>query len=657
MYYDVNNVIYGLLNRYTTTEELFYVKLFKDIDIMLKSGRPRHSLFLAVDGPGPRAKVSTQLSRRKKYPFEPGAVLQRAAFTPGTSFMHRMQQALLVYAATRSADSRNRKLAIWVSGSDCPGEGENKCFAHMRTVPAHHRSLIVGNDSDLIAYGLRAHCEVHVMRVGGHASSSSTLVNAKKLREELAKAVGAPPSHESRVADDFLFLSLMNGNDYVPSLVWYDFKSIWQGYKKLKQSKPELKDVFVFDAHSRVVNYDFLTALHDTLGVSEAGRDEEEGPGSGRLHVRQVVAEILAQGGDEPLFEMLATPVLGEAVEVRLSSAKSNGTPWHVHGKGRSQRHAIVDVCFKALAPGSPLFKHLEGNDNYTPEELIKITKLLALLKFKAGEVVNWFERRALVPSGFTFEVGHIPGHPLQPMTVAPKTARPVNEVYMSYVEGLVWSFEMYGGMMKNYGYHYPFIERFSLSKLCKAAPQVSGSWDTRSREVPPLSPIALGLCLLGGPARQLLPAPFGSLAAESDTDVGHIFADGSEALLRDREKLTEYLNQVEQYTAKVAEREKKNLSPDAAHLLSLHHPTCFMDRTNPLLRTFPRKEVDAYLYLPPKMPHTKLPYKGLKDAPPSPRIVAATNVPKTAQGHWFRFGTPYMQVRKFAVFRGLLRK
>ncbi len=46
----------------------------------------------------------------------------------------------------------------------------------------------------------------------------------KVLRERLATAAGAGPAEEGRVADDFLLLSLMSGNDYVPGLMFYDFK-------------------------------------------------------------------------------------------------------------------------------------------------------------------------------------------------------------------------------------------------------------------------------------------------------------------------------------------------------------------------------------------------------------------------------------------------
>lgn len=146
---------------------------------------------------------------------------------------------------------------------------------------------------------------------------------------------------------------------------------------------------------------------------------------------------------------------------------------------------------------------------------------------------------------------------------------------------------------MKNFGYHYPYAERMTLAKLCKAAPQISASWDAATKVVPPLPPLVLGLCLLGGEARKLLPAPFCDMDLERDPEVGHIFKDESEALIRDRHRMTEYLNIVEKFALKFLE--KGQLSPEAEHLMHHHHPTAFMDRTNPLLRTFSREELASH--------------------------------------------------------------
>jgi 5'-3' exonuclease len=55
VFFDVNNVIYSMVAR-SKSEEQFYLKLYKEMDGILKLVRPKQTMFLAVDGPGTRAK-------------------------------------------------------------------------------------------------------------------------------------------------------------------------------------------------------------------------------------------------------------------------------------------------------------------------------------------------------------------------------------------------------------------------------------------------------------------------------------------------------------------------------------------------------------------------------------------------------------------------
>jgi 5'-3' exonuclease len=255
VYYDVNNSIYQLIGK-STNEEHFYIRLYNDIDSVMKrlKADKLQSLFLAVDGPGPRAKVSTQLSRRLKVEYEPNKPMQRLSFTPGTRFMERLRVALNVFAASRATTSRNVNFAVWVSGADCPGEGENKCFAHMRLVPPSHRCLVIGNDSDLIPYALQAECEVHIMR-----ERSGQLINTKVLKEDLSRGIlpdGLPQAvGQQRVADDFVFLAIFIGNDYVPGARYFFFDQAWEQYQSRKKANPSLRSTFLYDAKTMKVSH------------------------------------------------------------------------------------------------------------------------------------------------------------------------------------------------------------------------------------------------------------------------------------------------------------------------------------------------------------------------------------------------------------------
>lgn len=159
-----------------------------------------------------------------------------------------------------------------------------------------------------------------------------------------------------------------------------------------------------------------------------------------------------------------------------------------------------------------------------------------------------------------------------------------------------------------------------------------------------------MGLCLLPGKARKLLPEPFGSLDLEHDPDVGPIFRNNNEAMVNHPEMLTLYLNAVETFARKVAD--EKPLDEAAKHLMSLHLPTAFMDRGNPLLKSYSPTELAKFFYHPPKMPAEGGPFEILSDAPHSNRTVAAVNLTKQKHGNWFHFPGPYMQTRKMGTFR-----
>lgn len=463
----------------------------------------------------------------------------------------------------------------------------------MRRVPAFHKCLVIGNDSDLIAYALRASSEVHVMR-------SETIVNCKVLREHLAQSVGAPEKYESRVVDDFLFMSLLNGNDYVPGVAFFDFRQMWAAYVKAKTNDPNgLRDQFVYDSEKRIVNWGLLLRLHEMTGADTSLASLNDTADFcdtfGNVHPRFVVNEILQLGDDESVYE--TTTETSSKVRVRLTSVNMGNHPWMVEGAGASQQKALLDTAIKALSPGSPMLEHVSESGRYSPEAKKKIRKSLTTLRTRAVDLSQAFQARGLVAKDFVMKVGDLSGADELPpssssasSSTAEKFVPSKDDVYMRYLEGLVWSFDMYGGQVKNFGYHYPYAERMTLAKLCKAAPQIASSWDQVTSAVPALPPLVLGLCLLGGEARKLLPAPFCDMDLENDPEVGHIFKDESEALIRDRHKMTEYLNQVEKFAQK--HLENGNLSPEAEHLMHHHHPTAFMDRTNPLLRTFTREEL-----------------------------------------------------------------
>uniref|UniRef100_A0A7S4I337 Xrn1 N-terminal domain-containing protein n=1 Tax=Vannella robusta TaxID=1487602 RepID=A0A7S4I337_9EUKA len=283
LYFDMNNLLYGRISQ-TPSEAVMFQRLFAYLDLVFNYSRPTTTMFLAVDGPGPRAKILTQRARRMDRaktadswkildlgePSTTVNAIDNFQFTPGTRFMQTLNETLCYYAASRVArEGKNTPLRCYVSGADDFGEGELKIFEHMRTLasqearskfrlktPKKHaldflkknhgesgqkqRCLLVGNDSDLILFSLRhSHLfDIDILKIDNDMSHD--ILNITDLRNALLDEVFGTRSRteeqEQGVIDDFLVLSLFNGNDYVPRLRPFSFMKVLGAYGLVKRS-------------------------------------------------------------------------------------------------------------------------------------------------------------------------------------------------------------------------------------------------------------------------------------------------------------------------------------------------------------------------------------------------------------------------------------
>lgn len=169
--------------------------------------RPRETLFVALDGVAPLAKLNQQRSRRFMARRAPSGAFDRNVITPGTPFMRRLNDRLAAECERLAAESPG--LRVVLSGSDEPGEGEHKLLAHAR-----RGDVIYGADADLLVL-----CE---LRENG-------CVVMRESRLDGAASVGGAPGSEyefidtSALAPDSsvdsatrCLLSFFCGNDFLP---------------------------------------------------------------------------------------------------------------------------------------------------------------------------------------------------------------------------------------------------------------------------------------------------------------------------------------------------------------------------------------------------------------------------------------------------------
>lgn len=153
LYLDLNGIIHPCFHpedgAAPASEEEVYVKILQYVDRLLAMVRPRKLLYLAVDGPAPRAKMNQQRARRFKSaqeaeqkrrleeevrrswqekgrapPADKPAEMDSNVITPGTAFMANLGRWLRhwAYLKLNSSDPEAACLRVVVSDASVPGE-------------------------------------------------------------------------------------------------------------------------------------------------------------------------------------------------------------------------------------------------------------------------------------------------------------------------------------------------------------------------------------------------------------------------------------------------------------------------------------------------------------------------------------------------------
>jgi 5'-3' exoribonuclease 1 len=241
-----------LLDSYT-------LSITPDLDrIITQIVKPKVSVYMAIDGVAPRAKLNQQRSRRfrsakdlaeatKDLPKDEdgpnrgsASVFDSNCITPGTEFLAKVSEHIQYFIRKKlKEDPAWHGLTVIFSGHDIPGEGEHKIMQHireMRSQPNYQpntRHCIYGQDADLIMLGLVTH-EPHftilreVIDFSFDSGGKNTLKAVKKftkesdfqllhlsvLREYLQMefAYQQPEYDLERIIDDFVFMTFLVGN-------------------------------------------------------------------------------------------------------------------------------------------------------------------------------------------------------------------------------------------------------------------------------------------------------------------------------------------------------------------------------------------------------------------------------------------------------------
>lgn len=275
-YLDMNGIIHACThpndNNLSTTLTMkdMVLGMFRYIDRMVTEiVKPKKVLFMAIDGVAPRAKLNQQRARRfrsaqdrevallklkqqhqlenKKTTFNENDLFDSNCITPGTEFMEYINSSLQWFIRNKiKYDQLWKNLTVVFSGHEVPGEGEHKIMQFIRELRSgdsydiNTRHCMYGQDADLIMLGLVSHephfallrevIEFNTNRRGPQAKQAVLrqtkeaqfqLLHISILREYLALDFAAECPWEveqERLFDDFILLTFLVGNDFLPHL-------------------------------------------------------------------------------------------------------------------------------------------------------------------------------------------------------------------------------------------------------------------------------------------------------------------------------------------------------------------------------------------------------------------------------------------------------
>lgn len=202
---------------------------------------PQTLVYIAVDGPCPRAKMQQQRKRRYLAAWrsdvfqhhQPTSHQQPVKWdsnvvSPGTEFMHLLMHHLTVFTKQhnmfRMQHNHSVKPALYLlSTSDEFGEGEHKIFQYLDKNPSKHASqidLVYGLDADLILLSLlRTNHNIMLLRESQNFNNQKQqyspflLFNVTRLRQYITIPIL-----------DYVVLCSLIGNDFIPPLSYLKVK-------------------------------------------------------------------------------------------------------------------------------------------------------------------------------------------------------------------------------------------------------------------------------------------------------------------------------------------------------------------------------------------------------------------------------------------------
>ena len=220
VYIDLNHVLHSVICFSDTETEALGLTYGKINKIIYGYSNVKY-VYISVDGAPYYAKIERQKSSRLlmsekindlRMPVSPLLV------SPGTKFINRLNEGISQYITSLKMES-------YFSPSTVPGEGELKIGQELKNTNRHGKHLVYSNDADTI---LIAACHTN--------SNKPIYVQAGKVIINMNKLISLIKDRYTNNCNsffnyDFVFVTLLMGNDYLPKLMYVTYDKIWNAYR------------------------------------------------------------------------------------------------------------------------------------------------------------------------------------------------------------------------------------------------------------------------------------------------------------------------------------------------------------------------------------------------------------------------------------------
>ena len=318
---DFNGAIYtAYYSKTIKTEEALIANTIGYLDILLSiyineketENCNLKTLFIALDGVPPRAKIEQQRTRRfhsvkekqldkdisNKWGNEKNTTgeddisnkntLDTTIITPGTKFMTMLKIAIEHHLKTNSKYSMIDTIIF--SSADVPGEGEQKIFKYIKQKNKENfyndddKIIIYGLDADLIMLSMISHVNnVYLLREKSHFGSYLFEIEGYEfmyldidilkmcLMKEFQRYLNNIRFEDIvRLIDDYVFLMFIIGNDFIPKIPHFSVYN--NGVDILMETYCKLYNhhqLFLVDNQRMRINEYFLFMLMSELADIE----------------------------------------------------------------------------------------------------------------------------------------------------------------------------------------------------------------------------------------------------------------------------------------------------------------------------------------------------------------------------------------------------